>query len=174
MLQFLREHVRIRDGCHHWAGALHASGYPKVVWSGQEHMARRLLAQLTGRVRSRRDRVWTICGEKLCMNEEHMRIGTQRTALRAAAERGVLLRGPARALSSAAAWRSRAKMGIDRSGEVMQMLSEGATHAQIAARFGVSKGAVGKALSRWARTPELAWRAPGTRVSPPEHESESG
>lgn len=158
-LDYLRTHVR-RDGeCLLWAGALTVRGYPSTTWRRKKYLARRLLVQLAGRRMPDGWCVWSTCGSRICMNEAHLRTGSRRQMIQAAARAGCMLSGPRRSLVIAIARARQAKLPITQAATVYRLRAQGETFAAIGARYGVSAGAVQKAMQAWARGGINEWTA---------------
>ena len=154
MLAWLREHVRERDGCRIWAGALHTGGYPLVCWMphGRALNARLLLARLAGRRIPERPVVWSTCGHRDCMHEHHIVVGTRAQMIAALVAEKRFPRGARRSMASAtAAGRVRCRLGVAQLRTVQQLLAQGETQRAIGERFGVTAGAVWHYLRRWRR-----------------------
>jgi hypothetical protein len=158
-LDYLRTHVR-RDGdCLLWAGALTVRGYPRTVWRREAYLARRLLLQLAGRPMHDGWCVWATCGSKTCMNEAHLRAGSRKQMIRAAARAGCMLSGPRRSLVVAISRARQAKLPITQAATVYRLRAQGETLAAIGARYGVTADAVHKAMKAWKRAGINEWTA---------------
>ena len=152
MREWLRTHVRIDGDCRIWAGTVNSSGMPLVCWMphGKRLRARTLLLNLTGRPMPAGTVVWSSCGRSDCMNPAHLLTGTRQEMIAHMVAEGRFLRGIPRALASARS-RPGSRLGIRHARDVAQAAAYGATHAQIAAQYGVHESAVGHALGRWRK-----------------------
>lgn len=158
VLDMLRTHVRIDGDCRIWAGSVRG-GYPHHFWRGSWRRARHTLLTLCGRPPLARHQVWSTCGNRLCMAVDHLRSGTRRQALQAAARRGAFPRGMHKSLSIALARGRTARLPVTRAREAARMRAAGATWREIGAHFGVSGSAAHHALERWTRAGLLQWEA---------------
>lgn len=160
-------------GCWIWRGAVGSSGYGNVVIGGRTVGAHRLAysmafgdIQLGFVVRHR-------CDTKLCVNPEHLEVGTQAETVRDAATRGRLRRGdrhPLRANPSLAARGDRhgsktrpesvargertgsAKLTESAVREIRARVAGGESQTSTARSFGVSQSTVSEIVARirWA------------------------
>lgn len=151
MRQWLLENVRVQDECRIWAGAADSLGQPVVMWDGKTYKARRLLGRLLGLLTDTTHLSWTSCGDRRCLAPEHQRYGTMKEMCRAMKRRGVYVSGAHRSMLSAKGRAPNAKLPITERRTVLRLLAEGATHKEIAARYGVHFTAVNKALQSWER-----------------------
>ncbi len=154
-VQWLTENVRIDDnGCHVWAGSTsneRAGGYPVVNWNYKRYLARRLLLELTGTSIPHRHVVYSTCGNRKCMNREHLRVGTKTKAMGSHSRRGAFLSGARRSLASAVGRGKAAKLPITERDTVLRLRSQGKTLSEIGALYGVTGSSVGHALKNWRR-----------------------
>ncbi|HMM73890.1 MAG TPA: hypothetical protein PKC22_16980 [Rhodocyclaceae bacterium] len=162
MRQWLLENVRIRDDCRIWAGAVDSRGQPVVMWDGKNYKARRLLGSLLGLMTDASHLSWTFCGDRRCLAPEHQRYGTMKEMCRAMKRRGVYVSGAHRSMLSALGRAKHAKMPITERRTVLRLLAEGATHKEVAARYGVHFTAVSKAMRSWERATGSAVDLGGT------------
>ena len=151
MLAFLREWCRPADaGCLEWAGMTGGGGYPMVVWDKRKYLARRLLIELAQDKRLRGRYVYASCGNRLCMNEAHLLVGSKSKAMANSAELGRFQSGAqrrARMLASA----SDPKVSHRDRETILEMRANGATQQEIADRFGVTRQRISQALKTLAR-----------------------
>lgn len=70
------------EGCWIWLASMNASGYPQFSVGGKATEAWRVALTLAGRNFAREDRVAHSCGNRWCMNPDHMTLapGTRRKA----------------------------------------------------------------------------------------------
>lgn len=160
----LRTHVYVDDECRIWAGALQG-GYPSHWWAGKRRQARHTLLALAGRPLADGHQVWSTCGNPLCMAEAHLRAGTRRQALQAAAKRGAYPRGVPRTLISAMARAKTARMPVTEAHAVAAMLASGSTIKAIGDRYGVTRSAASIAIKRWSRAGLLPMFVPMQEAS---------
>lgn len=158
MLAYLLRRSYPDGDCLLWAGACHSSGAPIVMWQRQRWLARRLLLALQGR-RVNGKSVYDTCGEPHCMNEAHLRVGTQGDALRNAARNGAYPSGVRRSMLTALGLARHARLGVHDVRDVLRLRAEGATLEAIGRRYGVTRSAVGKAITTWRRAGITDWRA---------------
>lgn len=148
LLSWLTENVRVTvDGCRIWAGCKDSrAGAPMISRQGKNISARRLLWLLSGRRLPKGHVVYVTCGEQSCMNLDHM----------TCARRSVLYppsySGPRRGMIAAmASAKAGAKLPITERNTVLRLLAQGETVEGIGKRYGVTPGAVTKALATWDR-----------------------
>jgi hypothetical protein len=147
MLDFLLTHVH-RDGdCRLWAGAVHADGYPVVSWHRKTRLCRRLLLELLGR--HPRSRVWTTCGQQLCLAPDHLRSGSPAQMLAHSRREGRLHGGPQHSLAVSMGRARTAKLPVSEARSVFAARARGETLEVIARRYGVVRSAVGTAIRKW-------------------------
>lgn len=158
MLAYLLRRCYADGDCLLWAGACHSSGAPIVMWKRQRWLARRLLLVLAGR-RIDGKSVYDTCGESRCMNEAHLRAGTQGDALRNAARNGAYPSGVRRSMITALGLAKSARLGVHDMPQVLRLRAEGQTLEAIGRRYGVTRSAVGKAITTWRRAGITEWRA---------------
>jgi hypothetical protein len=152
MLQHLRENVYREGECLRWAGSYTTCGYPLIKWNGKRKIARRvLMGLLAGGGISDRHVVYDKCGNRWCMNEEHLRVGTVQAAFTVAAKRGKFMSGKIRQITTSVARARNARLPVTERHNLTRMLGEGMRHGEIAAHYGVSRSAVGSAIARWKR-----------------------
>ena len=84
------------------------------------------------------------------MSPAHLLTGTRQEMIAYMVAEGRFMRGIPRALASARS-RPGSRLGIRHARDVAQAAAYGATHAQIAAQYGVHESAVGHALGRWRK-----------------------
>ena len=132
-------------GCLEWTGTPSGNGYAYVRLNGESQLVHRAVFKLaigpipTGMV------IRHACDTPLCVNPDHLSIGTQAENMADMVERG-RQRGPRVPLSPAQQAEIVAAVALYRSGKL------GYTHAAIVAGWGVSVTTV-KRLDREARTP---------------------
>jgi hypothetical protein len=164
VLEHLRTHVRIDPdtGCRIWAGGTTREGYPVVGWQYRKHSARRLMMQLLGRQVTSKQFVWTSCGQKNCLAEDHLRVGSKRQAAAASAKRGAYVTGSQRSLMTALSRVKDARLSIADRHDVWAMICAGDSHRVIGERYGVTASAVGHAMRAWQRAlgPAAYWIRP--------------
>lgn len=150
MLDFLQTNA-YRDGdCLLWAGAKSISGNPRIMWQKKMYVARRLLLQLLGRPPGPK-KVTETCGNKMCMNKDHLIVVTHKQAMARASRNGRLSAGAARALSSAMARAKKAKLPITEARKVMRMRAEGVKLKDICEMYGVSSQQFYRSRETWRR-----------------------
>lgn len=149
--QWLLENVRVQDECRIWAGAVDSWGQPVVMWDGKKYKARRLLGEMFGLLTNPEYLSWTSCGDRLCLAPDHQRFGTRQQMCLAMKRRGVYVSGARRSMLSAMGKAKRAKLPITERRTVLRMIADGATHKEVAAKYGVDFTAVSKALKVWER-----------------------
>lgn len=164
MLAYLREHVRIDDdGCRIWAGSYGGRGNPVVTWNHKTYLARRLLAELSGRRIPPGWVAYPACCKSLCMSENCLRIGTRAAMNAYRAKRGQLkYGGTVHALKIAAAHAETARLPMRERFNVRRMRAEKWTWAQIGAHYGVHLSCGQKQWKSWERRfgPAGTWMEP--------------
>lgn len=150
MRLWLLENVRIDGECRIWAGATTA-GVPTVRWRGHTLSARRLLPKLMGKQIDPIEVVYPHCGNSLCMNPDHLRIGTYKRMAEVYKGMGKWASGPRMSIAVAKARVTRDKIGLANRGAVEKMRAEGRTWAEIGAHFGVSASTAHQASKTWRR-----------------------
>lgn len=88
-LDHLRSYCDTSTKCWIWTGATNSNGYP-IIKNGKRGclLARREAARLAGLVLMPRQPVATTCGNRLCINPEHLQKSTTKDIAKAAAARG--------------------------------------------------------------------------------------
>lgn len=87
--KFLRDRSYEFGDCWIWTQGTNGAGYPQVkVPGGTAQLVRRLAAAVGGKPPAKGQPVTTTCGEKLCVNPEHMKPSTKKAIGKAAAARG--------------------------------------------------------------------------------------
>lgn len=158
LLDTFRTNVRLDGECRMWAGALR-DGYPSHQWLGAHRYVRRTLLELVGRPVPAQHVVWATCGHTECVAEAHLRTGTRRQMMQAAARRGAFPSGAPQSLRAALARAQTARLPVTRAREAARLRASGATWAQVGAHFGVTGQAACIALTRWERAGLLTWGA---------------
>jgi len=152
LLDYLRTHVRLDDGCKRWAGTYSIHGYPVIAWRYRKYPVRRLLLGLiAGNPLAKNKRVYDTCGNRWCVNEEHLRVGLQSTIIRNAQENMRYPTGRQKSLAIALGRARKAKLPITERANVLRMQSEGLSYKRIGEHYGVTPSAVGHALKAWNR-----------------------
>jgi hypothetical protein len=163
MLDYLHRRCHDEGDCRLWIGTTHdPGGTPVVMWRGKRWLARRLLLTLMGKSIEGRF-VYDVCGERTCMNPEHLRVGSRGDAVRQAARNGAYPTGLRRALLSSQG--EGAKLRMSDAPDVLRMRAEGMTLTEIAPLYGVTYSAVSKALIRWRRAGIAQDRPPSKSVT---------
>lgn len=148
MLAYLRANVRQdAHGCLRWAGTFQKNN-PLVQWRKERWMARRLLWVLSGGEIPHGHFIWDVCGNRACMNLAHLRCGT-RSEMHRAVPRPVTIE---HSLAIAHGKSQTSRLGLDKRDDVLRMVAQGRTHAEIGRTYGVTGNTVSGALKRWRRT----------------------
>lgn len=145
MLDWLLTNVYREGDCRSWAGCTSVRGTPRINWLGRTHNAQRLVMTMTRpRVGSR---VWALCGNKACMEPDHLTTGSAGAHIQWMHDQGMLLRGRQRGLRIAMS--SRARFGVRAVPMLQGLRAEGLTYKQIGDRIGLHPASVGNLLRRW-------------------------
>ena len=140
-----------REGCLIWAGSLCRTGAPLVKWRGQSWRAQRLLLKLTRQAYNPKMIVVTTCGNRNCVKPEHLMQTSRSVFYSRLTELGARPSGKDLGLRVAIARSNKARLGIDRAQEVVQLLAEGWTQKRVAEKFGVVETRVTNALKTWRK-----------------------
>ena len=149
VVEKITTHAYARDGCLIWAGSLCRSGAPLIKWNRKSWRAQRLLLSLTRPSFNPKWLVVTSCGNRDCVNPNHLMQTTRNKFYSRLTEIGARPSGKDLGLRVAIARSSKARLGIDRAQEVVQLLSEGWTQKRVAEKFGVVETRVTNALKTW-------------------------
>jgi len=128
--------------CWIWNQGTSANGYPqmKPVGCGCK-LVRRLAVELAGKALAPRQPVDTTCGEKLCVNPDHMRPTTPKAVGRRAAARGAFSTPSRGARISAARKAGRVKLTDE---QVAQIRASDEPETTLGPRFGVNRSYIGR------------------------------
>ncbi len=84
--------IRTESGCMEWQGAINSSGYGHIKINGKVVQAHRLVMMLSGES-IHGQMVLHACDNKLCINPDHLSVGTHKENMRQAKERYRTLAG---------------------------------------------------------------------------------
>lgn len=121
--------------CWLWQGATTSQGYPIVKHEGSCKLVRRVMFELHGGTLTARQPIATMCGEKLCVNPEHLKASTVAKVAQAAAKRGAWT-GLTRSAKIATKKRKTAKINM---GIAQEIRNSTEINKVLAARFGINK-----------------------------------
>ena len=141
------------DGdCLIWQGDRTNAGYPIASKStGARISARVVMLELAGKKRPAGAVAITTCGCKACLNLEHLKWGTRKEALQAAAERGAFNR-----LDNVIRNRLRHFRTLS-DDQISEIRASGKDPATVASEYGISKNYAQKIISYKARVPRNAF-----------------
>jgi hypothetical protein len=145
MLDYLLTNVRMDDVCRVWASCVTTNGMPKVSWKCRAYNAQRLLLTLLDK--NPKARVWSICGNRTCMEPDHLTTGSVGQHNQWMFDTGVFPKGRQRAMRIALG--VDAKLGVRALPMLHRLRAEGRTYKQIGERMGVHPSTVGHLLRRW-------------------------
>jgi hypothetical protein len=120
-------------GCVEFTGRRNANGYGVIRGpkrNGKTMLAHRFARELEHGPIPEGMQVLHSCDNPACCALDHLSLGTHADNMRQRDERGRTLKGAATA---------RAKLSTEQVQEIRAALADGATHAEIAERFGISK-----------------------------------
>lgn len=131
------------SGCWIWMGDLQSQGYGVAKLRGVRHLAHRLAYQASGGEIPEDHYVRHTCDVPCCVNPAHLLTGTQSENMADMKARGRQSRGERRPL---------AKLTESDVRRIRDAVLAGATQAQIAEQFGVTKGRISliKNRKRWS------------------------
>lgn len=139
--------------CLLWTGAVSKMGYPIFKPRGKGcTLVRREVYRLSGRYVAAKQPVLAVCGERCCVNQEHLRASTTQKVAQAAAERGAWS-SPLRSAKIAAARRGTMKL-TQTAADLIRVSEE--SGPVLAARYGVCRGMVNRIKSG------LSWKVYGS------------
>lgn len=142
MLKSIKDRTEEVGECWIWTQAVGTHGYPILKPKGCGcKLVRRLSAELAGHDLKPRQPVATTCGEKLCVNPDHMQPSDIKTIAQAASARGAFsTRGRA---AKIAAGRRNGKTKLDQ--EAANAIRDSAdTEVNLAKRYGVNRSLIGR------------------------------
>ncbi len=153
MLEYLQTHAYKEGDCLIWAGGKAGGEYPVVMWRGKKYVAQRLLVTLLGRCFRPGQYVYAVCGNRACMNSQHLRVSTKTDVSKNSYKHGRYPTGTLRGvvISLARQRKGDVKLPIKERSTLLRLRGEGYTYAQIAEKYGVHPSAVGYALKTWAK-----------------------
>ncbi len=135
MIEVLKAKTEELADCWLWTGSTTSQGYPIVKHDGCCKLARRVMFELNGGTLAARQPLITTCGEKLCINPEHLKASTTSKVAKAAAKRGAWT-GLARAAKIAKTKRKQGKINM----EIAQAIRNSPDPAHVeASRYGIDK-----------------------------------
>lgn len=149
LIEYIISKARKDGDCLTWVGWTGRDGAPMVMWKSKTYRAQRVLYQHTYQLFRPKWMVITRCGNKGCVNAEHLQQISRGDFNRKMGREGGFLSGRERALATAIRHAPTSKMGIDRLNEVMQMRAEGKQYKEIGKIFGITPQGVGAAIKRW-------------------------
>lgn len=128
--------------CWIWKQTTSSTGYPimKVHGCGCQ-LVRRLSATLAGKTPAPRQPVDTTCGEKLCVNPDHMRPTTPQAVAKRAAKRGAWSSVSRAAKISAARRAGRVKLTDE---QVAEIRASSEPETKLAPLYGVNRSYIGR------------------------------
>jgi len=127
------------SGCWIWLGSTTKSGYGRICIDRKDHLAHRFALSVSGGNVSKSDLVMHKCDNPICVNPEHLQIGTQCDNMKDMARKG---------RSSKGAMRYNAKLNES----IVKYIRDSGEHPKIlAAQLNVSRELVRdvKANKRW-------------------------
>ena len=140
-LDHLRSYCDTSTGCWIWGGATNQIGYP-IIKNGKRGclLARREAARLAGMVLQGKEPVTTTCGNRLCLNPEHLQKSTTQAIAKAAALRGAYsTKARAQAIAERRRARPVAKLTMEQAREIRASADSGPVLAE---RYGVNRSLI--------------------------------
>lgn len=140
-LDHLRSYCDTSTGCWIWGGATTQMGYP-IIKNGKRGclFARREAARLAGMTLERAEPVTTTCGNRLCLNPEHLQKSTTQAIAKAAALRGAYSTQPrAKAIAERRRGGAGAKLTMEQAREIRASQDSGPVLAE---RYGVNRSLI--------------------------------
>lgn len=120
------------DSCWEWLGNVNSNGYGHFSFKDRHLLAHRMSFEFFGGEIPDRMVVMHSCDNRLCVNPQHLRVGTQADNLQDAAQKGRMFRPDTRGERNGNTRLT--KSDVD---EIRQRLSVGLRQKDIAAAFGV-------------------------------------
>lgn len=154
-LETLYQHTTEEGDCMLWNHSLNSDGYPQARIDGDTVNVRQWVFAQTGKTKKAGWCLSTRCGNKDCVNPEHLMQITRSSANVAAYKTGRRNVATERATRRATAakiggvWAP--KLTIEQAREIRALLSSGITQTELAKRYGVSRSTIGGIWSgkRW-------------------------
>lgn len=148
-LKFIKARTEEYGDCHIWQRGVNADGYPQMKLRNHAcSLVRRIVFDLSGGKLVERQPIVTTCGERLCVNPDHLKASTTARVSQEAAKRGAFS-GIARCAKIAKSKRPSAKLTMEIAREIRLSTETGPV---LAARYGVNRSLVTRIRSG------LAWR----------------
>jgi len=127
--------------CWEWTGALMTQGYGHLRIDGRNKKAHRILFALNGIELKPENCVLHKCDNRLCVNPDHLEIGTLRDNIRDTYNKG-------RNKGAIGAANYNTKLNESAVIEIRHAVALGATHKEMADKFGVSRTTVSHVVRR--------------------------
>lgn len=127
--------------CWEWIGALMTQGYGHLRIDGRNQKAHRILFLLKGITLKSEDCVLHKCDNRLCVNPDHLSIGTQRDNAQDTYNKG-------RNKGAIGAANFNTKLTAQAVIEIREAVAAGSTHREMADRFHVSRTTISHIIRR--------------------------
>lgn len=118
--------------CWEWIGAKMVQGYGQLRINGKHRLAHRVAFELDGQRLSSQQCVLHKCDNRACVNPSHLRIGTRRENVQDAYDKG-------RNKGAIGQTNHNSKLTPESVKSIRDAVSSGASHQEMADRFGVSR-----------------------------------
>lgn len=137
-LAIIRARCEEVGDCWIWQRATCATGYPIMTIARRCHLVRRIAVEASGRALKPRQPVGSRCGDKLCVNPDHLFPSTTAAIARKAARAGAFS-APTRGAKIAQARRGTMKLTQEQVREIRASTESGPA---LALRYGVNRSLV--------------------------------
>lgn len=131
--RFLKYVYVCANGCHEWRSTIKRDGYGQFWFDGKPRKAHKIAYEFFKGLVPQGKLVLHKCDNKICVNPEHLYVGTHKDNARDAVERGQYV--------------SRAKLEDWEAAEIRERYkTRGITQMQLAREYGVHQGSISKVI----------------------------
>jgi hypothetical protein len=151
---WLAERTREDGACLAWTKATNSSSQPVAFIDGKAAQSvRRFVVRMSGRPIHARQVVIVTCGNPLCLNADHLRVGLHSTAMKLAWDRGAFNK-PLRQSKGRLAAQAKSKLSMEAARDIRLRCANGESKAELAREYDVWPSAIYAIVNheRWADT----------------------